>query len=553
MNNMYNDTIKVIDEVKNISEQLELINKNIPSDSVTSALNELSHFSRELNDRLNTINVDNIIDVLNKLATQLNFSFKCVPDNNTYVFIIDSVYTYTYSKLQQTEQLIDFIKFVLKDYPQVQATNFTSNPVPVITLVTEVDSVKETEQTDEVVNSSNEHDWIISSSNDDVIIARNDTSVIKEPVRVSTEDYDMERKNNVEHLRTVKENIVSGVESTKQEKLKNRIGEIADGIGGTSLDVQSVRRYVEMWFNNMSNDGKFTLFELVDIIERQARVNDPMLIRLIIQTTIINYQQRLQNIPSFKEHDKSKNMYMQMSSIDKELLVGISVMNLDVIQDQAIGRPYGNYQLAIYLIDFCNKSSSLTVTESPEEIATLTLGVYNILLSKNLEGDFVYAADVNNQYDVYTDDWFKENNIISHYLGRIAAITEEDGQHDIIGIITSLVDKRDKTMTTPRIDTEDVNSVFDWANKLPDRETNSFKVHLGHAGDTYVVCGDYPVGVTDGVLEVKQAVIVITDNTAVAFVKPKNGGLTQEFYNPQHVNRLALWLNFFLPINNGEF
>lgn len=553
MNNMYNDTIKVIDEVKNISEQLELLNKNIPSDSVTNALNELSHFSRELNDRLNTINVDNIIDVLNKLATQLNFSFKCVPDNNTYVFIIDSVYTYTYSKLQQTEQLIDFIKFVLKDYPQVQATNFTSNPVPVITLVTEVDSVKETEQADEVVNSSNEHDRTLSSSGNDVIIARNDTSVIKEPVRVSTEDYDMERKNNVEHLRTVKENIVSGVERTKQEKLKNRIGEIADGIGGTSLDVQSVRRYVEMWFNNMSNDGKFTLFELVDIITRQARVVYPMLIRLIIQTTIINYQQRLQNIPSFKEHDKSKNMYMQMSSIDKELLVGISVMNLDVIQDQAIGRPYGNYQLAIYLIDLCNKSSSLTVTESPEEIATLTLGVYNILLSKNLEGDFVYAADVNNQYDVYTDDWFKENNIISHYLGRIAAITEEDGQHDIIGIIKSLVDKRDRTMTTPRIDTEDVNSVFDWANKLPDRETNGFKVHLGHAGDTYVVCGDYPVGVTDGALEVKQAVIVVTDNTAVAFVKPKNGGLTQEFYNPQHVNRLALWLNFFLPINSGEY
>lgn len=553
MNNMYNDTIKVIDEVKNISEQLELLNKNIPSDSVTSALNELSHFSRELNDRLNTINVDNIIDVLNKLATQLNFSFKCVPDNNTYVFIIDSVYTYTYSKLQQTEQLIDFIKFVLKDYPQVQATNFTSNPVPVITLVTEVDSVKETEQADEVVNSSNEHDLTLSSSGNNVIIARNDTSVIKEPVRVSTEDYDMERKNNVEHLRTVKENIVSGVERTKQEKLKNRIGEIADGIGGTSLDVRSVRRCVEMWFDNMSNDGKFTLFELVDIITGQARVVYPMLIRLIIQTTIINYQQRLQNIPSFKEHDKSKNMYMQMSSIDKELLVGISVMNLDVIQDQAIGRPYGNYQLAIYLIDLCNKSSSLTVTESPEEIATLTLGVYNILLSKNLEGDFVYAADVNNQYDVYTDDWFKENNIIRHYLGRIAAITEEDGQHDIIGIITSLVDKRDRTMTTPRIDTEDVNSVFDWANKLPDRETNGFKVHLGHAGDTYVVCGDYPVGVTDGALEVKQAVIVVTDNTAVAFVKPKNGGLTQEFYNPQHVNRLALWLNFFLPINSGEY
>lgn len=547
MNNMYNDTIKVIDEVKNISEQLELLNKNIPSDSVTSALNELSHFSRELNDRLNTINVDNIIDVLNKLATQLNFSFKCVPDNNTYVFIIDSVYTYTYSKLQQTEQLIDFIKFVLKDYPQVQATNFTSNPVP------EVDSVKETEQADEVVNSSNEHDRTLSSSGNNDIVARNDTSVIKEPVRVSTEDYDMERKNNVEHLRTVKENIVSGVERTKQEKLKNRIGEIADGIGGTSLDVRSVRRCVEMWFDNMSNDGKFTLFELVDIIKRQARVVYPMLIRLIIQTTIINYQQRLQNIPSFKEHDKSKNMYMQMSSIDKELLVGISVMNLDVIQDQAIGRPYGNYQLAIYLIDLCNKSSSLTVTESPEEIATLTLGVYNILLSKNLEGDFVYAADVNNQYDVYTDDWFKENNIIRHYLGRIAAITEEDGQHDIIGIITSLVDKRDRTMTTPRIDTEDVNSVFDWANKLPDRETNGFKVHLGHAGDTYVVCGDYPVGVTDGVLEVKQSVIVVTDNTAVAFVKPKNGGLTQEFYNPQHVNRLALWLNFFLPINSGEY
>lgn len=552
MNNMYNDTIKVIGDVKNISEQLELINKNIPSDSVASALNELSHFSRELNDRLNMINIDNIIDTLNKLATQLNFSFKCERNDNTYVFIIENVYSYTYRKLQQTEQLIDFIKYVLKDYPQVQATNFTSNAVPVLTLVTEVDSVEETKPVDDVAIPLSDDKWVLSSS-EDTIVARHGTSVMKEPVRFSTEDYDMERKNNVEHLRTVKENIASGVESTKQEKLKNRIGEIADGIGGTALDVESIRRYVEMWFNNMSNDGKFTLFELVDIIKQQARVNDPMLIRLIIQTTIINYQQRLQNIPSFKEHDKSKNMYMQMSAIDKELLVGISVMNLEVIQDQAIGRPYGNYQLAIYLIDLCKKSSSLTVTESPEEIATLTLGVYNILLSKNLEGDSVYAADVNNQYDAYTDGWFKDNNIIRHYLGRIEAITEEDGQHDIIGIITSLVDKRDKTMSTPRIDTEDVNSVFDWANKLPDRETNNFKIHLGCAGNTYVVCGDYPVGSKDGVLEVKQTVIVITDSTAVAFVKPKNGGLTQEFYNPQHVNRLALWLNFFLPINSGEF
>ena len=558
MDNIYNATTQTISDVSKVIEQLTDIGERVPSDCITGAIRELNHYTRELNENLNKLSIDHVIVTLTELAKEHDFGFKYENNaNSTCVLTINNVYAYSYQRLSQMDQLIDFIKYVLKDIPAVQVANFFKEPVVELSLETDEPktAIEETinEEHDTITHPLTQH-WTVTTATPEVkLVARNDTSTIKEMPRFSAEQIDEQRQASVDHLRSVKNNITDGVELAKKEKLKHRIGEMADGIGGTSLDVAAIREQVDMWLNNMSNDKTMTLFELVDLIKTKARVDDPMLIRLVIQICIVNYRQKLQDTPAFIESDKSKNMYMQMSSIDKELLVGISVVQLDMIQQQSFGRPYGNYQLAIYLIDLCNKSSSLVVTESPEEIVSLTIGVYNILLSKNLAGDFVYAADVNNQYDVYPEDWFKKNNVISNYLNRIQNITEGDGQHDIIGIISNLIAKRDVTMSTPRLPTDDVNSVFEWASKLPNKETNEFLVRLGHNDDVYVIYGEYPVGVENETLVFKQTVIVATGDTMVAFVKPKNGGLTQEFYNPEHVGKLALWLNFFLPVNNGEF
>ena len=571
-----------------VISKMRALNEYSRSNLLVKTITDMKEYSELYARTAGNSKISSIIGKLSRLSEQNDFKFSYTQHSEVYTLTINEVYGFTYSEHDHVDLLVDFIRYVLRDVPSVMDIDF--NPVVSADQRTALDKLQKAALVESPTTSHkklvypNVKDTRVRlypnedpNSEPEVVMisgtlegyrkdmerlanVRPSTEVMVMPVaevvevpRMTAEEIDEQKQANVDHLKKVKDNINGSVESKRQTQMRFRVGEIADGIGGTRIDVEKLRPPIEEWLSDMSNDMTITLFDLVDLIHSKVRMSDPMLTRLLIQVCIINRHHRLLDVPRFTETPKTKNTYMQLNTSDKELLVGITLANLDVVEQHKHARTYGLYQLAIYVIDLCNKSSSLTVTESPEEIVSITVGVYNILLSKNLDGNFVYAADVNNQYDVSTEDWFKTNKVIRSYLDRIEHITEEDNQQDIIAVISGLIAQRDVTMSTARLDTKSANEILDWALKLPHTSTNHIGTNMGHADGTYIVTGNYPTGIVDGVANFKQAAVIATHDAIAVIVKPKTGGLTQEFYNPEHASRLALWLEFFLPTHLGEF
>lgn len=583
----------VLSITSDVISKLQALNEHSHSSILDKVIAEMTEYSAAYANTVGSSRISSIIGKLSRLSEQNDFKFSYIQQVGTYTLTINDIYKFVYADHSHIDMLVDFINYVLRDVRVIMETDF--NPTPSADQWVALDKLQKKVTTPELPTTSykelvrpNIKDAQVQlfpneNPNDEPKVtmlsgtleghkkdmerlskSSTSTEVIVTPVievaqlptevtRLTAEEIDEQKQANVDHLKKVKDSINEDVESKRQTRMRFRIGEIADGIGGTRGDVEKLRAPIEEWLADMSNDMTISLFDLVDLIHGTARVHDPMLTRLLIQVCIINRHHRLLDVPRFTETPKSKNTYMQLNTSDKELLVGVTLANLDVVEQHKHARTYGLYQLAIYVIDLCNKSSSLTVTENPEEIVSITVGVYNILLSKNLDGDFVYAADVNNQYDVSTADWFKSNKVIKAYLDRIEHITEEDKQRDTVSVISERIAERDVTMSTARLDTDSANEILEWALKLPHKSTNHIGTHMGHFDGTYIVTGNYPTGIVDGNVNYKQAAVVATRDTIAVFVKPKTGGLTQEFYSPEHASRLALWLEFFLPTHLGEF
>lgn len=559
---IFNTTFEVIEKLKAVSFLH-------PSKHLDTAIEDLMTYRDVVSDSLDELKLANVIYNTRKIAGDLTVVTTVNPNGSTLVYI-NGKYSFLHERYTDTITLVNFIKYILANNQAIVDTDLTLAPdtlTPYSELVEfhrRIDHVNNNPQVNRDIISLEDYNKTttleVETPDKPIVVPRDVviSTVSKyrmvendkiEPITV--QEIENRKKANVEELRITKERIDNENNITKVERLKHRIGEIADGIGGTRSDVEAIRTATERWLADMTNDDTVDIFELVDIIQVQSKVRDPMLIRLLIQVCTINAKYQLQQFARIQPSTKS--LYMNLNMSDKELLVGVALSNFNHISEQRYARTYGDYNLTIYIIDMCSKGNSLTITENPAEVALLAEGMYSILLSHNLDADSVYAADVNNQFDAYSANWFKTNDVINSYLTRVVDITEGCDQGELVELMCTLFNERDVTMTTPRLDTDDVNQLMDWSKQLPVYPTNNISNNLAAHGDTVIISGLYPADYDNGVAILRHALIMATNDAIAIFVETKGGGLTQEFYVPERANKIALWLKYYLPLNNGEF
>ena len=463
-----------------------------------------------------------LIHELNAAARESeNFTFITSSDNGNTTLNFGNKYVFHYTDSKDYAQLANLISLLVGVYPELESVELykdVTRPVPALAHVVESNIIKEIDE-----------------------VALQLLTV--DHIQATPSEIEDAKKRNVEHMLNVKHEIDKQNSEVRELKFKARALEIMDEYV-KPLEDMSVRvmTYVTAWLCDDGNDQTVDLIEFSNMISTNTGSTSDALNRLLIEVASINLSQKLINIARFKKTDAPITIHMDARL--KERLLSIAVTKLNMVNKQRHLREFDDSHLIIYIIDCCKKNSSLVILESPAEIAQLAQGVYSILLSKNFDSNFVYAADVNNPYDVLDNHWHKKNVVVAEYFDRIKKLG--GGQENLVKDIRGIMLNCDITMTTPRLDTVSLSSLFECMHNLNTIDIGDKTIHYGTDSNTFVIGGLYPTYL-ENLISYKLVCIVSTNDHVAVFIQPTADSYYQEFYTQNHAIKLINWLEYFLP------
>ena len=545
---LHNEELSVVSTATfEITQKLKALNLLIPSNELDIAIDTLMSYRERVYEQLSSPPTERALNRAEEIVKLMGLPCVRTTLDEVTELTISGKYTFRHTASDgDDEDLNDFLKFALRDLPGVVDIDvFKSNNLDLesyreaIRIINNNAEVRRHSMIDKI-EAAAEPATIISID----LTPEINTTQTAGAVKLTNEQIEAEKQASVAKLKAVHAEITGDVKQKKEAKDNFRIGEIADAIGGCRSDVDKIRPIIEAWLSDMSNDNTYDLFGLVKHVVVKSDVNYPMLIRLMIHVCYINFRNQLKQVPKLQPTDLKK-LHMSMATSDKEMMVGVALENFDIVRAHRTARSYGHYQLTLYIIDMCHKSSSLTICETPDEIATLAEGMYNILLSKNLEGDSVYAISVNNGYDVDDVNWFRKNVVIKAYFDYITeGCIQLPSPVAMVNSIAEIFNNRDTTMSVQSIDTTAARQMMKLVTKLPYLDNGT---HIGCNDNTIIIGGLYPCSYSDNETIFREAMLIASGQSIAIFVETIHGGLTQTFYNPIQINNLSLWLMYFLP------
>lgn len=547
--------IEMISKLGDVSTSIDL------KQAVSSLLQYESHIDAKLkNERL--LALTHSLDELSK--SNPNFTFESRYMSGVSVLTFNDKYVFNYTTLKDYDELIGFLVYLIDIYPFMGDVNIVKeltspsiHPVMQLGFSDNHDSGLHVRQSVPLVKTVRETIVLPAAdlakhthTNVTLYNEPEHSSVKDEPRRANAEDVVKAKQSNVEHMRKVKQSIDAKNDIAKEERVIKRMEPIDNYISSHYNYFDTIKNSAEKWLLSVDgNDKLLDVLELAQQINTDTHINDLGLIRVIMEVVSINLSNKLIPIASFKETDKQ--LYLPMSSHDKELMLGVALVNLDSVRKQEKFRDYNDVHLIVHIIEYCNKNSSLTITETPEEIAQLAKVMYDVLLSKNLNSDYVYAADVNNQLDSYDSRWFMRNNVVRSYLDKIKETCENTKQDDVMSLIETIMNRRDVTMSNPRLATKDVTQLFNVLQQLPIYDSEEH-VRYGYSNNVYVVGGRYPIGNGNQDINFNHAFIVATEECIAVIINIGADSHFQEFYVQENASKLVKWLEYFIPTQLGD-
>ena len=484
---------------------------NLPKNEHTTPI--LKQVQELLNKYIETLAMSQQLVELSKIEDTLLRAKERVPGLNYFVLerktewviTLNEVYTVTKQKNGDSVNLETFVDYVIQTHHTV--TPAIDNPVDTDTPVLDV----KIDQSELTYNGPTQS------------------------------EIDAKKKQNVEEMKKIKESQVKELEAKKDSALKDQcdtIEEYLTGVTPTVIEILEAIELVTQTTPDSTHEQKIT-----DVIGL-TKQND-IIVKLLVQVYKINGQLK-QDQSGWKSVATTPDDVAVITSQRKRDLFAIAVANLDLVQAHNSTRGYTLYELIVTMLDYCDKTSSLMIVDTPQSIAVLASGIYDILLNKDLNRDFVYMPDSTNPLMDNDVNWFKKSAVLHSYIRHIPYTNALEYMNESVKKLIEIIriaGTRDLLFANQRLSPvmmkELLGIAYDVVND-PEQEQRyySFKYKKNDV--------------------IQLAIVAKLDNqTIVCIVRDENGILTYiqyedgKSYQQQHTNDTAnvviKWLENIIP------
>lgn len=535
--------------IPEIIDKLKELDKSSKPTRLTMAIDNLLSFRDETLAEYNHTRVLKLVDILNDVTHDADdVTFMYIANGLEYngiskhKLIFNNRHVYLYNDYNDMPDLLSLITHLSKSLPSLSGVvkrytdEYKDDAMPVIVGDVNIGMLKEAIR-NHTHNSDVMQPRVTYVELDDEAIPNQEVTYSNEiDTRLDDVDIDERKKQNVEHLKLVKDKVLKRAEDTRNNSLQLRAKDIENYLLELP-EFDGFIAFVEKWLLDKENDKTMDVISFSKLSRDHYPSIDNVTARTLIEITIINMSNVLLDINKFTETDKS--LYVPLSSIAKEYMVAMILSNLKMVTSHQAYRDYDVSMLAVYIINYCNNNSSLTIAETPEEVTRLIEAVYGVFLAKDLDPTFINSADVNSQHDVINPNWFLTNKVIQGYLTKIDDATYEHNDEDKLRYIEKIIDRRDKMMTSQRLSPVDTSELFTELMGL-------YEVNTARGGcneGVYAIGGTYLT--FDGSDETTRTVFVVATNTCICvIIKMSDASYVQEFYNETTTFKLVRWLDF---------
>lgn len=488
---------QLVDELINDEETQPIV--DILKDALTNYKTVLA--TRERVSQLKTIN--KIIDNIKIRYPELKVDVSELNDIRTIVF--NDTYGIRLTHQSRVGDLVEFANFVVNQYELKPSTNTSTVPDP--------GSIQP-----------------VSRQND-----------ITDPHVPTESEIAAKKKDNVEHIKKLKESQERETALAREKVLRDRCVEIDTILKHVTPDVEETLETIDLVAQASPElDHDVRLEEIIKISKQSA-----VLVRLLVQVYIIN-SQLIQDGKEWNTRSNKPKEPVTLNTEYKKQLFMIAVTQLTLVKAHSNVRGYPIQELIVTMLDYCDKTSSLTIIDTPEDIASLASGIYDILLNKDLNRDFVYKPDNSNPLLENDANWYINSKVLRSYVVHIpytGAIEYMDEPVKKLIEILHIVGQRDVLFANQTLSHSGIKRVFEIASDVinnSDTEQNyySFKYKKNDILEL-VVLSKLPNG---------TIVCIVRDEHGVSsYIQYNDNKSYQQHHTNDTVNVLIKWFENIIP------
>lgn len=462
------------------------------------------------------INEHKAARLLNSLSdlsdTVESFTFKSKRSSAGSVdYIFNDRYRYTYTADSSLEELEDFISYLSNHIPALRQLNLNTPMVDALPSTDTPSAPALPPSTDAP------RDHILSP--------------------LTEMDIDESKKHSVAKLKSVKAGIDEAAKKFKSDKFnarKNELTKYVDTVENADLFLELATE----WLTDPANDSTMDVLELSKLLRSTVTGIDPVVGRTLLEVANVNLADKLKSRVSL--NTPANPTYVPMSSYDKEYMVRLALGKMHIVNYYQHLYDFDVAALAVYIIDYCAKNSSLTISETPEEIVTLTHSMYNLLLSKNLDPEFIYTADVNSQYGVERADWIEKNSAVQCAMAMLDEHSPESIQPAALEI-AAILDVQLDVGSPLNLPTDVKKLIYTKYTQLEELDGLG---RLVSTDDLLIVGSDFQ-NPSFRIDKTYEAVIVVYKDVAFSLVASGPAdGILSEVYTEATTHKLVKWLTY---------
>lgn len=497
-----------LNTVKQINQLVdELINDEETQPIVDTLKDALTNYktilaTRERVSQLKTIN--KIIDNIKIRYPELKVDVSELNDIRTIVF--NDTYGIRLTHQTHIGDLVEFANFVINQYELKPSTKTSTVP--------------DTESIQPVASQQSD---------------------ITDPHVPTESEIAAKKKDNVEHIKKLKESQERETALAREKVLRDRCVEIDTILKRVTPDVEETLETIDLVAQASPElDHDVRLEEIIKISKQSA-----VLVRLLVQVYIIN-SQLIQDGKEWNTRSNKPKEPVTLNTEYKKQLFMIAVTQLKLVKAHSNVRGYPIQELIVTMLDYCDKTSSLIIIDTPEDIASLASGIYDILLNKDLNRDFVYKPDNSNPLLENDANWYKNSKVLRSYVVHIpftSAIEYMDEPVKKLIEILHIVGQRDVLFANQTLSHSGIKRVFEIASDVinnSDTEQNyySFKYKKNDILEL-VILSKLPNG---------TIVCIVRDEHGVSsYIQYNDNKSYQQHHTNDTVNVLIKWFENIIP------
>lgn len=506
--------------VKNIIDDIKRI---IPTDSeevldvhLHEAIKQLHEYSTGLTDRRDA--------KLNRVKDKLTNYVSQYPDfNYTMIPMVDGSDHYEFNELYTFKLRADGDIDLLEQFVDNFVTNILNTPKLVPTTQPQVGSPG-------------------------VGVKRTVTTLDHEVV-----DTEEQKRKSIETMEKVREDMNKMSESKRQEALKVRTDEIAHYISNTYDQVKSIKAAATKVLSGLTG-GTVKLSQVMEDVKKElpfAVQGYETTLRSMIRVAELNLKSKLE-LAVVVEIDVPTALRYLVTQ-DKQEIAYLTACNLDFIAAHGDIRPYNIFELITYILDYCDRSSSLTIADTPEEVVDLISGIYDIFVANGLDTEFVYDASMDMKSQVLPDGWYLNNRLTMSYLDKLPCVDLKSEPIEICKL-TAIYAQRDILMSYQHIKAEQIESVKQILTNFTSSKALPPVYAVSYGEDRYLIIAR-DVGSFSSVL------IYIDQRGCLSYAIQPDEKSYQKYYLPRDAGSLLKWFEIIMPksttppaitLNHGE-